>query len=133
MLRLPSLGEIDAGLGVRIYPCTGPTDMRKGFDTLAALVRDHLGHDPLSGHLFLFVGRDRDRIKLLYWDADGFALWYKRLEEGTFRLPTPAKVGVSVELKPSELAMLLAGIDLTSIKRRKRFARPVRESATARA
>jgi len=124
MLRLPSLGEIDAGLGVRIYLCTGPTDMRKGFDTLAALVREHLGYDPLSGHLFLFVGRDRDRIKLLYWEADGFALWYKRLEDGTFRLPTPSKVGASVELKPSELAMLLEGIDLTSIKRRKRFSRP---------
>ena len=87
MLRLPSsprrispladLGELDTGfatanlasgeLGVRIYLCTGPTDMRKGFDTLAALVREHLGHDPLSGHLFLFVGRGRDRIKLLYW------------------------------------------------------------------
>ena len=76
-MRLPSsprrispradLGELDAGLGVRIYLCTGPTDMRKGFDTLAALVREHLGHDPLSGHLFLFVGRGRDRIKLLYW------------------------------------------------------------------
>jgi len=89
MLRLPSLGELDTGfatanlasgeLGVRIYLCTGPTDMRKGFDTLAALVREHLGHDPLSGHLFLFVGRDRDRIKLLYWDADGFALWYNHL------------------------------------------------------
>jgi transposase len=135
MLRLPSLGELDAGLGVRIYLCTGPTDMRKGFDTLAALVRDYLGHDPLSGHLFLFVGRDRDRLKMLYWDTDGFALWYKRLEEGTFRLPlTPrgevkglpaaSKAGVSVELKPSELAMLLAGIDLTSIKRRKRFVKP---------
>ena len=124
MLRLPSLGELDAGLGVRIYLCTGPTDMRKGFDTLAALVRDHLGHDPLSGHLFLFVGRGRDRIKILYWDTDGFALWYQRLEEGTFRLPAPAKAGVSVELKPSELAMLLAGIDLTSIKRRQSFAKP---------
>jgi transposase len=124
MLRLPSLGELDAGLGVRIYLCTGPTDRRKGFDTLAALVRDHLGHDPLSGHLVLFVGRDRDRIKILYWDSDGFALWYKRLEEGTFRLPMPSKVGVSVELKPSELAMLLAGIDLTGIKRRQRFAKP---------
>ena len=70
MLKLPSLGELDAGLGVRIYLCTSPTDMRKGFDTLAALVRESLGHDPLSGHLFLFVGRHKDRIKLLYWDRD---------------------------------------------------------------
>ena len=123
MLKLPTLGELDAGVGVRIYLCTAVTDMRKGFDTLAALVRDHLGQDPLSGHLFLFVGRDRDRIKLLYWENDGYALWYKRLEEGTFRLPAAKEGRASVELKASELAMLLAGIDLTSIKRRKRFVR----------
>ncbi len=123
MLKLPNLGELDAGLASRIYLCTSPTDMRKGFDSLAALVREHLRYDPLSGHLFLFVGRSRDRLKLMYWDSDGFAIWYKRLEEGTFRLPTPKKAGASVELKASELAMLLAGIDLTSIKRRKRFAR----------
>ena len=122
MLRLPSLGELDQGLGVRIYLCTVPTDMRKGFDSLATLVRESLGHDPLSGHLFLFVGRDRDRLKLLYWDADGFAVWYKRLEAGTFHLPASSS-GASLELKASELAMLLAGIDLTSIRRRKRFAR----------
>lgn len=122
-MKLPSLGELDQGLSVRVYLCTSPADMRKGFDTLAAMVRDYLGYDPLSGHLFLFVGRDRDRIKILYWDRDGFALWYKRLEEGTFRLPSK-NTGKSVELKASELAMLLAGIDLTSIKRRKRFARP---------
>ena len=85
MLRLPSLGELDRGMPGRIYLCTLPADMRKGFDTLAALVRDFLGHDPLSGHMFLFVGRGKDRLKILYWDADGFALWYKRLEEGTFR------------------------------------------------
>ena len=123
MLKLPSLGELDAELSVRVYLCTSPTDMRKGFDTLAALVRESLGYDPLSGHLFLFAGRGRDRLKILYWDSDGFAIWYKRLEEGTFRLPTPKKAGASVELKASELAMLLAGIDLTSIKRRKRFSR----------
>lgn len=128
MLKLPSLGELDAGVGIRIYWCTSPADMRKGFDSLAALVREALGYDPLSGHLFLFVGRHKDRIKILYWDKDGFALWYKRLEEGTFRLPSPkseirrgGKAGTSVELKASELAMLLEGIDLTSIKRRKRF------------
>lgn len=127
MLRLPSLGELDRGVGVRIYLCTSAADMRKGFDTLAALVREHLGHDPLSGHLFLFVGRSRDRLKIMYWDNDGYALWYKRLEEGTFRLPSAKKSGASVELKASELAMLLEGIDLTSIKRRKRFARPMQK------
>jgi transposase len=123
MLTLPSLGEMDQKLGVRIYLCTTSADMRKGFDSLAALVREGLKHDPLSGHLFLFVGRSRDRLKILYWDSDGYALWYKRLEEGTFRLPPVKSAGASVELKASELAMLLAGIDLTSIRRRRRFTR----------
>ena len=122
MLKLPSLGELDQGLEVRVFLCTSPADMRKGFDTLAAMVTEYLGYDPLSGHLFLFVGRSRDRIKILYWDRDGYALWYKRLEEGTFRLPSK-NTGKSVELKASELAMLLAGIDLTSIRRRQRYRR----------
>jgi transposase len=125
MLRLPSLGDLDQGLRVRVYLCTSPTDMRKGFDTLAVLVRDSLGYDPLSGHLFLFVGRRRDRLKILYWDRDGYALWYKRLEKGTFRMPVTKPDATSIQLKASELAMLLEGIDLRSIKRRRRFARPV--------
>jgi len=121
MLKLPSLGEIDRGLPMKIYYCTAPTDMRKGFDTLAALVREFLGHDPLSGHWFLFVSRRRDRMKILYWDADGFALWYKRLEVGTFRLPRVPTDDAGVELKASELAMLLDGIDLRSVKRSARL------------
>ncbi len=72
MLKLPTLGEMDRTLAVKVYLATGATDMRKGFDSLAALVRDHLKHDPLSGGLFLFIGRDRDRIKILHWDNDGF-------------------------------------------------------------
>ena len=134
MLKLPSLLEMDRTVAVRIYLAVGATDMRKGFDSLAARVREQLRHDPLSGSLFLFVGRARDRIKILYWDSDGFALWYKRLEEGTFRLPSPRPSGGrgvtgdasggSVELKASELAMLLEGIDLRSLKRTARF-RPV--------
>jgi transposase len=121
MLRLPSLNELDRGMSGRIYLCTSATDMRKGFDTLAALVKEFLGQDPLSGHLFLFVGRDKDRLKILYWDADGYCIWYKRLEEGTFRLPRVQSQDASVELKASELAMLLEGIDLRSLKRTKRF------------
>ena len=124
MLRLPSLGELDQGLRVRVHLCTARTDMRKGFDTLAVLVRDSLGYDPLSGHLFLFVGRRRDRLKILYWDRDGYALWYKRLEKGTFRMPVAKPDTTSIELKASELAMLLEGIDLRSIRRRKRFRHP---------
>ena len=125
MLRLPSLGELDQELRVRVFLCTSRTDMRKGFDTLAVLVREGLGYDPLSGHLFLFIGRRRDRLKILYWDRDGYALWYKRLEQGTFRIPVAKPDAASIELKASELAMLLEGIDLRSIKRRKRFRRPV--------
>jgi transposase len=121
MLRLPSLGELDGRMSNRIYLCTAPTDMRRGFDRLAVLVREFLGHDPMSGHLFLFVSRGKDRLKIFYWDADGFALWYKRLEEGTFRVPAVADRGASVELKASELAMLLEGIDLKSLKRTPRF------------
>jgi len=121
MLRLPSLGEMDRGVRVRIWLRVGPTDMRKGFDTLAAVVQEFLGQDPLSGHLFLFVSRDRTRLKILYWDADGFALWYKRLEEGTFRLPRTDGEKRGLELKASELAMLLDGIDLRSVRRSKRL------------
>lgn len=128
MLKLPSLGELDHTLSVRVYLCTTTTDMRKGFDTLAALVREGLGHDPLSGHLFLFVGKRRDRIKVLYWDNDGFALWYKRLEKGTLRMPIAPQEATSIELKASELAMLLEGIDLRSVKRRKRFRRVVKDA-----
>jgi len=122
-LRLPSLGDLDQSLSDRVWLCTSPTDMRKGFDTLAVLVREALGDDPLSGQLFLFVGRRRDRLKILYWDRDGYALWYKRLEAGTYRLPVAADDAARVELSASELAMLLEGIDLRSVKRRKRFRR----------
>jgi transposase len=124
MLQLPTLSAMDRALAVKVYLAVGATDMRKGFDSLAALVRDHLGHDPLSGSLFLFIGRDRDRIKALLWETDGYCLWYKRLEEGTFRVPPARDGGASVELKASELAMLLEGIDLARIKRRRRFPHP---------
>ena len=89
MLRLPSLGELDKGLASRVYLCTAATDMRKGFDSLAALVREHLKHDPLSGHLFLFVGRDKDRMKILYWDGDGTAFTRIPYEASGIRVSTP--------------------------------------------
>ena len=120
MLRLPSLSELDQGLGVQVYLCTSPTDMRKGFDTLAVLVRDGLGYDPLSGHLILFVGRRRDRLKILYWDRDGLAIWYKRLERGTFEMPAVNELG-RVEMTSVELAMLLGGVELSGRKYRLRF------------
>jgi transposase len=123
MLTFPSLTTLDQSLPVGIYLCTTPTDMRKGFDTLAALVKDHLGRDPLSGDLFLFLSRGKDRLKALAWEADGFALYYKRLEEGTYRLP-PYEPGMKgVTLKASELAMLLDGIDLKSVRKSPRYRR----------
>jgi transposase len=123
MLMLPSLSALDKSLSVGVYLCTAPTDMRKGFDSLAALVQEHLGRDPLSGDLFLFLSRGRDRIKGLLWQPDGFAIWYKRLEEGTYRLPAYPPGQTSVTLKASELAMLLDGIDLKSVRRVPRYRR----------
>ncbi len=110
---------------VRIFVSREPTDMRKGFDSLAELVRSHLGGDPLSGHLFLFRSKRGDRLKVLYWDSDGLCLFYKRLEVGVFSMPT---LGMSVgahglEIRVSDLTLMLEGIDLASAKRRKRYQR----------
>jgi transposase len=75
---------------VRVFLCSRPTDMRKSFDGLFGMVREFLGQDPLSGHLFLFLNRRRDRVKILFWERDGMVIWYKRLEAGTFQQPDPA-------------------------------------------
>ena len=115
MLSLP--------LPVKIFWCLAPTDMRKSFDGLSALVSEHLRQDPLSGHLFIFTSRRRDRVKLLYFERGGLAIWYKRLEEGTFAVPKPTGDGKSVQLSAEELALLLAGVDLASARRRKRYER----------
>jgi transposase len=108
---------------VRIYLAKEPADMRKSFDGLAALVAGALQLDPLSGHLFVFLNKRRDRIKILYWDRDGLAVWAKRLERGTYRLPDTS--GGRVEMTTAELAALLAGIDLKTARRRHRYTRPV--------
>jgi transposase len=110
---------------VPIFLCTQPADMRRSFDGLAQMVREFLAADPLSGHLFVFRSKRGDRVKLLYWDTDGLAIWYKRLEEGTFRFPAAPTGGHSVALRAADLAMLLDGVDLESVKRRKRYRRPV--------
>jgi transposase len=107
---------------VRVYLATKPADMRKSFDGLAALASGTLALDPLSGHLFVFVNKRRDRVKVLYWDRDGMAVWAKRLERGTFRLP--AAGAESLEMTTAELAALLAGIDLNTARRRPRYSRP---------
>jgi transposase len=108
---------------VQIWLATRPTDLRKSFDGLAELVRQQLAADPLSGHLFVFRNKRADRVKLLYWDEDGFAIWYKRLEEGTFRFPLSADGRVA--MRAADLQMLLDGVDLDSVKRRRRYRRPV--------
>jgi transposase len=118
----------------RVFVCTLPTDMRKSFDSLAALVQTHLSQDALSGDLFVFRSRRGDRIKLLYWDQDGLAIWYKRLEEGSFPLPAAdgkrAAAGAhGLVLRPAELAMLLDGVDLAQVKRQKRYQRPTATAA----
>jgi transposase len=122
MLCLPSLGELDRGSGLRIWLATQPADMRCGFDRLAQLAQVVTGQDPLTGHLFLFRSRNGDRLKALLWEGDGYVVWYKRLEAGTFRFPRAPEERASLEVRPSELAMLLEGIDLASVKRRPRYA-----------
>ena len=105
--------------GTRVFVARGATDMRKGFDGLQGLVTGVLEQDPLSGCLFLFVNRRRDKLKILYWDGDGLAIWYKRLERGTFQLPAIRADQPSVEMRSDELTMLLRGIDLNSTRRQR--------------
>jgi len=123
VISLPKLSQLDQASSTRVWLATQPADMRCSFDRLAELAASVTGQDPLEGHLFLFRSRGGDRLKILYWDADGYALWYKRLEEGTFKLPRIEEGARSVQLRPSELAMMLDGIDLKSIKRVKRYQR----------
>jgi transposase len=114
--------------GVKVYLCTTPADMRRGFDGLSSMTQSLLKQDPLSGHLFVFRNRNRDKLKILYWDQDGLAIWYKRLEQGTFQFPTDGKakeeVAAGVEISNSDLSLLLGGIDLRSARRRKRYELP---------
>jgi transposase len=107
---------------IKIWCATTPTDLRRGFDGLAALVRSQLLADPLSGHLFVFFNRKADRLKVLYWDRDGFALWYKRLESGRFHFP--ADDASSLELTPAQLQMILDGVAVERLRRFKRYQRP---------
>ena len=132
----------------RVFLATAPTDMRKGFDGLFALVENVIREDPFSGHLFVFRNRKRDRLKVLWWDRDGLAIFYKRLESGSYQFPMDAGVKVSVvksavsntdgtaaaarcEIQSDELALLLEGIDLGSVKRRQRYQRPASKEKSA--
>src|SRR3982750_3558851 len=107
---------------VRIWLARQPVDLRRGCDALAEQVRQQIKADPLSGHLFVFRNKRADRIKLLYWDEDGYVIVYKRLEAGTFRFPAGDAGGV--EIRAADLYLLLDGIDLTSVKRQRRYRRP---------
>jgi len=123
MMGLPSLQALDRAQASRIWLAVEATDMRCGFDRLAERVRRVIGQDPLSGHLFLFRSRRGDRLKILLWEQDGFVLWYKRLESGVFKLPRGKEGTRSLELRASELAMVLDGIDVSKLKRVPRYAR----------
>lgn len=116
---------IHLAASVRVYLCLAACDMRKSFDSLHALVREHLELDAFAGHLFVFASRRRDRIKILYWDRDGFAVWSKRLEQGTYAVPFEDGAGERRrEITAQELGALLSGIDLQNAARRKRYRRP---------
>ena len=113
MLSLPST--------VSIFLYTEPTDMRKGFDGLSGIVRREFAADPLDGSLFLFVNRRRDRIKILHFDGTGYWLYYKLLEAGTFEVI--ASKDKCARIDSTQLAMLLGGVSLVRMKRRKRYQR----------
>ena len=115
MIHLPA--------SVRVYLCLTPCDMRKSFDSLQTLVREQLELDAFAGHLFVFTSRRKDRVKILYWDRDGFAVRSKRLEEGTYAVPFGDGAEHRREITAQELGALLSGIDLSTAKRRKRYRR----------
>jgi len=106
---------------LRFFLYRHPTDMRKSFDGLFGIVSGVLSLDPLSGDVYVFLNRRRDRIKLLVWDRGGFWIFYKRLEKGTFQLPPGSSQADTIELPYEELMMLIEGIDLGSVRRRSRF------------
>src|SRR5258706_10468420 len=103
----------------RVYVATGATDMRKGFEGLYGMVRDQLGGDPLSGHLFLFANKQRTRLKILFWDGSGLWVCAKRLEKGRFRWPEAEPGLASVAMRQEELTLLVSGIDLKGSKQRR--------------
>ena len=107
--------------GIRYYIYAPAADLRKGFDGLSGIVRNELLRDPLSGDAFIFINRRRNLLKLLVWDQNGFVIYYKRLESGTFEIPKRQIGSKSVVISREELVMILEGISLEKIKRRKRF------------
>lgn len=112
---------------VRIFLARDPVDMRKSFHGLVSLTESVLKQDPLAGHLFVFVNRRRDRIKLLYWGGTGFCIWYQQLEKGTYQLPDAATADEQegIEITALQLSLILDGIDLSTVRQRPRYTRPV--------
>jgi transposase len=108
---------------LRIFVCASPITMSLSFDRLLSVAQETFDQDPLSGHLFLFFNRQQDRMKILFWDADGFCIWYKRLEVGTFQLPSLIDGEAGIELNCQQLNRLLGGFDLKNGRRRRRFRR----------
>ena len=106
---------------LRIFVCTSPIRMNFSFDRLMGVAQETFDQDPLSGHLFF--NRQRDRIKILFWDRDGFCIWYKRLERGTFQLLTSTNDEEGIELDYAQLVRLLGGLDLRTGRRRRRYHR----------
>ena len=114
MLTLPT--------NVKLFMATQPVDFRKSFDGLASVVEHHLGHVPHSGHVFVFLNKRANQVRLLFWDDDGFCLVCKRLEMGTFRRRESCRAdSPGVEINTAELVLLLEGIDVSSMRRRKRY------------
>ncbi len=109
---------------VRIFISSGPTDMRRSIDGLMSIVKDELEADAYSGHLYVFVSRRADRVKILTWDKGGFVLYYKRLERGVFRLPHLDANTMTVEIDATQLSMLLDGIDYSRVRRPKPWMPP---------
>ena len=112
----------------RIFLACGATDMRKGFDGLSGMVAEQFTESLFSGALFIFVNHRRNRVKILYWDSGGLALWYKRLERGTFQMPA-GQEGQAVPLTSAELSMLLEGITPLRVERRYRLGEDLSETA----
>ena len=106
---------------VRVFVATQPVDGRKGVDSLAAMVRSVFGHDPLSGHLYVFFSKRADRVKVIYWDRSGFAMWTKRVEKGRFHAPFVEGALSVAGLEHAELTLILEGIDLAGARRRPRW------------
>lgn len=111
------------GLATKVYVAVEAVDMRKGFDGLYGLVRDRLGQDPLSGHMFLFSNRTHTRLKALVWDGSGLWVCAKRLEKGRFRWPVASELQRSVTMRAEELAMLVNGLDLKQTQSRNWYRR----------